>query len=185
MKKGIKTKGFFTYLRKTYRFAKKSKKNLIFMFIGCIIYCVVSILSPLLTARRIVALTSSLWQRLILITFVILFVEFVRNFIRFCNNYFMDRFYFAIKKNIQSKLTKETLKIDMHTLNNNSSGLFIERINEDTNTLADAFNIIVDNGTFCLSNIGILISMFFLNKIIFFIYCLFLIMGKNMQQIRF
>ncbi len=175
MKKENKTKGFFTYLRKTYRFAKKNKKDLIFIFIGCIIYCIVSILSPLLTAKRIVALTDSLWQRLILITFVILFVEFVRNFIRFCNNYFMNRFYFAIKKNIQSKLTKETLKIDMHTLNNNSSGLFIERINEDTNTLADAFNIIVDNGTFCLSNIGILISMFFLNKIIFFIYCLFLI----------
>ena len=167
--------GFFGYLKKTYKFAKKDKKNLIFLVLGCILYCTVSVLSPLLTAKRIVALTSSSWQQLILITIAILIIEVTLNFILLGNNYFMNRFYFAIKKNVQTELTEETLKIDMHTLNNNSSGLFIERINEDTNNLADVFNTIVDYSTYILSNIGILISMFFLNKIIFCIYCLFLL----------
>ena len=175
MKKRKNSKSFFTYLKKTYLFAKKDKKDLIFLLLGSIIYCTVSILIPLLTARRIVALTSSLWQQLTLITIAIFLVEVVSNFILLGNNYFMNRFYFAIKKNIQSQLTKETLKINNATLNNNSSGLFIERINEDTNNLADVFNKIVDYGTYILSNIGILISMFFLNKLIFCIYCLFLI----------
>ena len=175
MKKRKNAKSFFTYLKKTYLFAKKNKKDLIFLLLGSIFYCVVSILIPLLTARRIVALTSSLWQRLILITFIIFLIEVISNFILLMNNYFMNRFYFAIKKNIQSELTKETLKIDMQTLNNNSSGLFIERINADTSNLADVFNKIVDYGTYILSNIGILISMFFLNKLIFVIYSLFLI----------
>ena len=170
-----KVKGFFTYLKKTYVFAKNDKMNFVFISLGCILYCAVSILSPFLAAKRIVALTSSLWQQLILITFSLLFVELVLNFIRFSNNYFMNRFHFLLKKNIQSALTRETLKIDMRTLNNNSSGLFIERINEDTNNLAEVFNTIVDYGTYILSNIGILISMFFLNKLIFCIYCLFLI----------
>ncbi len=175
MKKEKKYKGFFTYLKKTYLFTKNNKKYLIFIVLGCFLYCVVSVLGPLLTARRIVALTSSLWHQLILITLAILLVELVLDFLRFCNNYFMNRFYIAIKNNIQFELTKETLKIDMHTLNNHSSGLFIERINEDTSNLADVFNTIVDYGTIILSNVGILISMFFLNKIIFLIYCLFLI----------
>ncbi len=174
--------GFFDYLKKTYTFAKKDKKYFIFILLGCVTYCVLSILSPLLTARRIVALTSSLWEQLILITCAILFIELLYNLIRFCNNYFMSRFYFAIKKNIQSELTKETLKIDMHTLNTNSSGLFIERINEDTSNLAEVFNTIVDYSTLILSNIGIFISIFFLNKVIFLIYFLFLIILYSSQK---
>lgn len=170
-----KLKGFFSYLKKTYAFAKKDKKYLIFFLIGSIIFCAISVIAPLLSARQIVALTSELWKQLAFITFCVLCIELLRNVVRYFNNCFFNRFFFSIKKNIQLKLATETLKINMDTLNHNSSGLFIERINNDSDTLSDVFVIIIDYGTFILSNVGIFISIFFLNKIIFLIYLLFLL----------
>lgn len=171
-----KLKGFFGYLKKTYSFAKKDKKYLIYFFIGCILYCTISVVAPLLTAKQIVNLTSELWNQLILITAAILGIELLRNLVRFFNNYSTNRFFFSVKKNIQLELAKETLKINMHTLNNNTSGLFIERINNDSGTLADVFVMVVDYVTHLISNIGILFSIFFLNKIIFVVYFLFLLL---------
>ncbi len=133
------------------------------------------LLPPLLSARQIVSLTSELWKQLAFITLAVLGIELLRNVVRYVNNCFINRFFYSVKKNIQLEVAKETLKINMHTLNQNSSGLFIERINNDSTTLADIFITLVDYVTFLLSNIGIFISIFFLNKIIFLIYLVFLL----------
>lgn len=170
-----KLKGFFSYLKKTYAFAKQDKKYLIFFLIGSIFYCAISVIAPLLTAKRIVSLTSELWTQLIIITIAIFAIEILRNFVRYFDNCFMNRFFYSVKKNIQLEVAKETLKTNMDTLNHNTSGLFIERINNDSDTLSDVFVVIVDYITFLLSNIGVFISIFFLNKIIFLIYLLFLL----------
>lgn len=169
-------KGAWNYLKRTYEYAKKDKKYLIFFIIGCIIYGIISVLAPLLAAKQIVALTDETWKQLFLITLAILIIELLRNLDRYCNNYFTNKYFFAVQKNIQLDVAKETLKIDTQTLNNNSSGVFIERIGNDTETLADIFVIIIDYVTFIVSNIGIFISIFFLNKTIFFIYLTFLIL---------
>lgn len=165
----------FGSLKKTYQFAKKDKKYLIYFLIGSILYCTISVVAPLLSAKRIVSLTGELWNQLIFITFAILFIELLRNTIRYFNNCFINRFFYSVKKSIQLEVAKETLKLTMDTLNSNSSGIFIERINNDSSTLADIFVIIVDYLTFLVSNIGIFISIFFLNKIIFLIYFFFLL----------
>lgn len=170
-----KLKGFFSYLKKTYAFAKKDKKYLIFFLIGSIFYCVLGVIVPLLTAKRIVSLTSELWLQVSLTTLAILIIELINVFILYIDNCFINRFFYSVKKNIQLKLAKETLKINMDTLNHNSSGLFIERINNDSDELANVFLILIDYITFLLSNIGVFISIFFLNKIIFLIYLLFLL----------
>lgn len=168
-------KGTWTYLKKTYTFAKKDKKYLIYFILGCILYSTISIIAPLLSAKQIIALTNETWKQLFLITLVILGIEILRNIDRYFNNYFIDKYFYAVKRNIQIEVTKETLKINTKTLNNNSSGVFIERIGNDTDTLADIFWLIIDYITDIVTNIGILCSIFFLNKIIFLVYLLFLI----------
>ncbi len=175
MEEKKKLKGFLGYLKKTYTFAKKDKKYLFFFLIGSILYCTISVIAPLLSARQIVSLTSELWKQLTFITFCILCIELLRNVVRYFNNCFMNRFFYSVKKNIQLEVARETLKLKMNTLNHNSSGLFIERINNDSDTLSDVFVVIIDYVTFILSNIGIFISIFFLNKIIFLIYLVFLL----------
>lgn len=179
MKEKIKKeKGFqgvFTYIKKTYTYAREDKKYLIYFLILCIFYSVVSIVAPLFSAKRIVALTSEVWEQVLFITFAILVVEIGRNIIRYLSNLCTTKFFYAVKKNIQLAAARETLKINMDTLNTNSSGLFIERINNDTGTMADIFVIVIDYLSEIISNIGILCGIFFLNKVIFLVYVLFLL----------
>ena len=164
----------FAYIKKTYQYAKEARKYLVYFLIACILYSVISIVAPLLSAKQIVALTSEVWSQLILITFLIFVVEIGRNIVRYFSNACTTRFFYAVKKNIQLAVARETLKMDMQTLNTNSSGLFIERINNDTGTMADIFVIVVDYLSEIISNVGILMGIFFLNKVIFLVYFLFL-----------
>lgn len=46
------------YIKKTYQYAKEARKYLVYFLIACILYSVISIVAPLLSAKRIVALTS-------------------------------------------------------------------------------------------------------------------------------
>ncbi len=162
------------YIKKTYQYAKEARKYLIYFLLACILYSVISIVAPLLSAKRIVALTSEVWNQLILITFLVFVVEIGANIVRYFSNACTTKFFYAVKKNIQLEVARETLKIDMQTLNSNSSGLFIERINNDTGTMADIFVIVVDYLSEIISNVGILMGIFFLNKVIFLVYFLFL-----------
>ena len=72
-------------------------------------------------------------------------------------------------------MIKETLKIDTKTLNANSSGLFIERIGNDVENMASIIIKVIDYGTIILSSITVFVSIFFLNKAIFFLYLIFIL----------
>lgn len=167
--------GTFKYLKRTYLYAKKEKKYLFYFLIGCILLSAISVLAPLLSAKQLVALTSNIWTQLFWITVAIFAIELLRNLIRYINNYFINKYFFAVKKNIQMEVAKETLKINTDTLNKHSSGVFIERMGNDTETLADIFILVIDYLTYLISMIGIFFSIFFLNRLIFFLYFLFLL----------
>jgi len=99
-------KGSWTYLKRTYKFAKKDKKYLIYFIGGCITYSIISILTPLLSAKQIVALTSETWQQLFYITLAILGIEILRNIDRHFNNYFINKYFFAVKEKYSNRSCK-------------------------------------------------------------------------------
>ncbi len=165
----------WTYLKKAYKFSGKYKKYLLGFIVGSLVYSGISIVAPLLAARQIVSLTSELWEQLFYITLAILGIELLRNVDRYFNNYFINCYFYAVKKSVQLEVSRETLRITNQVMNDNSSGVFIERILNDTDTMADVFWLIIDYGIQIITNIGILVSIFFLNKVLFLLYLIFLI----------
>jgi len=129
-----------------------------------------------LSAKQIVALTNETWEQLFLITIAILGIEIFRNFVQWINDRSIDKYFYVARKNIKLALARETLKIDTKTLMANSSGTFIERISHDADILAEIFFQIIDYTGALLTQLGILCSIFFLNKIIFFVYLVFLVL---------
>ena len=178
----MKKNQLFYYLKKTYKYAYEGKKYLYYFLILCIIMCIIDILVPLISAQLIITLTSGAWEQLFLMILATFGIEIIRNIIRFLSSKYSLKYYFAVKKNIQSDIAKETLKIQTATLNQNSSGIFIERISSDTNTMADIFNSMIDYGTYLITAIGIFISIFFLNKLIFSLYFIFILILFILQK---
>lgn len=168
-------RGIFKNLKSTYQYAKGGKKYLIlFLFIN-ILLTIISIVVPVLVAKRLVVLTSGVFDQLLLIIFAIFIIEIMRNIGHYFYNQVYNRFYYDVRKNLQLSLTEETLKITQEDLNNNSSGVFIERINNDTDNLTDIFANLIDYLVNIIGNIGVLIVVFSINMYIGLAYVLFII----------
>lgn len=162
-------------LKSTYRYARKGKKYLFwFLFINLIL-TIISVIIPVIIAKRMVVLTSGLFEKLLGIIFIIFIIEIFRNIIRYLYNYVYNKFYYDVRKNLQIELTRETLKLSQDELNHNSSGVFIERINNDTDNLTDIFTTLIDYIISIIGNIGVLISVFLINIYLGFAYIVFII----------
>ena len=107
---------------------------------------------------------------------------------RYLGNWGYNKFYFDARRNLQVELAKETLKITQSDLNAKSSGVFIERINNDTDTITDIFTTLIDYSTSVISALGIFLSTLFINPLIFVTYlvCIIIlfIMSRKQAQIN-
>lgn len=169
-------KGFFKYLKKTFFYAGRKEKLYLFLFfIITVLTCVVNILGPIFTARQIVYLTDLVWKQLFIVTIVIFLTEISRNFLRYFGNVFIGRYYLGIKATIQIELARETLKIKTETMNENSSGMFVERMGQDVSSMIDIFVSLIDYSTSFISGVGVLVAIFFINKVIFLLYLVFVV----------
>lgn len=162
-------------LKSTYKYAKKGKKYLGFFLIGNILITIFSIIVPLIIARRLILLTSGLFQKLLIVSFAIFLCEIIINVIVYFTNYVYNMFYYDVHKNLQIELIRETLKITQNDLNTHSSGVFIERINNDTNNVTEIFTETIDYLIKIVGNIGILVSICFINIYLGLVYIIYII----------
>lgn len=158
-----KDRGLLKNLKSTYKYAKKGRKYL-WLFLGInILMTTISVVAPVLGAQRLLALTNNNFQKLLVFIVAIFGLEIFRNICRLVYNYTYSKFYYDVRKNLQMELVRETLKITQHDLNNNSSGVFIERISGDTNSLTDIFTTLIDYIVSIIGNLGILVTVLVIN----------------------
>lgn len=172
-----KYKGFFKHLKRTYKYASRKEKIYLFLFLFiALLMCGVNIIAPYFSAKQIVYLTDSMWKQLTFITLVILLVELSHNLLRYFGNKLIGLYYLGVKAKLQIKLAEETLKIKTEVMNENSSGMFSERVGQDVSSMTDIFISLIHYVTSFITGVGVLIAIFFLNKVMFFLYISFLIL---------
>ena len=168
-------KKFIDNLKLTWPYVKDSKRDLIIYIIANIINTIICIIVPELSANLIIDLTNNLFYQLISIAIIIFFVEILRNLAIFFTRRLSSKIYRESFTRIQTSLGKEILKLDNKTIDANSSGVFIQRMTGDTDLLADVFTVLTDNLTSIITNVGIYIAVFLINKIIFIYLLLVLV----------
>ncbi len=159
-------------IKKVYEYGKEYKKNLIEMIIAVISSTIIGIVVPLLTAKQIIYFTSNLWKQLIIISLVIFgvqaYISFAAMFFTRRNSHYFQR---GTMKNLQMKLGKEILKISQNDLESNSSGMFIQRIVNDTEKMS---NFIgwggLEHLRHILANVGALFATLIINREVFLYY---------------
>ena len=159
-------------IKKVYQYGKEYKKNLIGMIFAVISSTIIGIIVPLLTAKQIVYFTSSLWKQLIIISLVIFGVQ---SYINFAAMFFTRRnskyFQRGTMKKLQIKLGKEILKISQKDMDSNSSGMFIQRIVNDTEKMADFIGWGgLEHLRHILANVGALVATLIINRQVFLYY---------------
>ena len=160
-------------LKRVYSYGKEYRKN---MFIFCflsLIFIFVNVIYPILTAKQLTSLTGGLYKELITVTLIILgfyILSAIKTIIIKKNT---QVFFRGTFKKIQTAVSKEILKIKVADIDKNSSGVFIERLNADCSELSHIFTIGVGHLTGLLTNIGVFIAVFIINKwaFLYYLFC--------------
>ena len=158
---------FFKKLKFTWKYAKDQKKNLIWFIIVNILIIAISVVVPILSAKIIVYLTDNEFHQLLLIAFVILLVEWFRNICHYFKRHNSNILFRETYVNLQTSLGKEILKIENKNIDSTGSGLFIQRLTNDTSRLSEVFPMLIDFLTNIITDIGIFVAIFIINKVVF------------------
>lgn len=158
---------FFSNLKKAWIYGKTQKKFIIGYIIFNIIFVFINLFVPILSAKAIVELTSNKLKQVIYIGLIILVVELLRNFANYITGYFRQQIYRETYSKLETTLGAEILKIENQNLDEKGSGLFIQRLTNDASKIADIFVVLNIYLTHILTDIGIFLAIFIINKIIF------------------
>lgn len=161
----------FTNIKKVYQYGKEYKKNLIMLIVGTFSGAIIGVVLPLLTAKQIVYFTSDTIEQVIGVSLIILLVQAYRAFAAlFFVRRNSQRFRRGTMKNIQIELGKEVLKISQTDMDSNSSGMFIQRVTNDTEKISDFFWEGLNSLRNILANVGSLFAIFIINFQAFLYY---------------
>ncbi len=148
-------------------YAKEQKSLLIKYIIANVLNIIISLVVPILSAKIIIYLTENSFYQLILMSVAIFIIENIRNLVNYNARYYAQVIYRETFTKIQTDLGKNILKLENKVIDNNSSGVFIQRLTNDTSRLADIFNVLNIYIANIIIDIGIFGAVFIINKIVF------------------
>ena len=181
-------KELFVNLKFASKYCKQKFK--IFVFIVMNLFNVsVNTIIPIFFAKVVVDITDNQLKQIIILAFVILFLCSI--------SLVLDHFVVILSKsiynnalsNIQMSLASEVLKLENSSIDQNGTGVFIERLSSDSQVLADIFNSLTDKISYILMFVGSL-TVIFLTSDLVFLYVLigiiltYMLIYKNTKKLN-
>lgn len=157
-------------LKKVYKFGKKYKWSLIWQVVGCIIGITINIIIPLISAYLIVNFTNSAWEQVIYMAIVLSVVHIVDELKSVLIRKNTQIFRRGTVRNLQMKLGIEILNMEQSDIDSISSGVFIQRITNDTDKMAEMFTTGMGHLTGVISNVGSFIAILIIDYHMFIYY---------------
>lgn len=178
---------FMKNIKKTWSYIKECKANLIGYAIVSIVEAVIGAILPLISAKIILNITDGVMMQLILSALTVFGIEFILYIVFYFKGFLYQKVYQKTLINLQSAVARETLNLEIREIDKASSGLFIDRLNKDTGDISGMFMEYTYWTSYVISNIGVLVAVFILNRYLF-VYavitsiCIFLINKKRLSK---
>lgn len=160
-------KSFKLNVKRTWEYIKKAKMYLVGYVIVTIVEAVISAIVPLFVAKIILGITNGVINQLILSALTVFLIRFLLYISYFLKGYFYQQIYQKTLIGIQTRVAKEILNLEIEEIDKNTSGLFIDRLNKDTEDIAGLFMEYAYWFSYIITNIGVLVTLFLLNKYMF------------------
>ena len=176
-------KEVWSNLKFAWIYAKNEKMKIIGFMLCNIIQIAISIVVPIISANIIVNLTANKLFQVLFVAIILYIVENIRNVISFLCRYFAQTTYRETFVRLQLDLGKSILKLKNSSIDENSSGVFIQRLTNDTTKIADVFNILNFHLLDIITNIGIFIAVLIIDyRIFLFLIVMILVIGFFEQR---
>ena len=148
-------------------FIKKQKKIIIPMLILSIILSLIGVLTPILSAKLLLNLSNKALDKLLNIALFIFLVEATRNIISFIFSLISEKCMTKIITEVRLEMLRETFRIETSETDKNNTGIFIDRIKNDTGRITNIFSDLTSSFVDFISNVGILAASFIISPYIF------------------
>ena len=172
MKNEKKKNTLRTNLKKTWKYVKEGKRYLLVYLFISVLEAVISAILPLCSAKIILNITDGLIDQLLYTALSVLAIEVLLYTTWLAKTSCYRKIYHIALTNLQIAVARETLKLEISEIDKSSSGVFIDRLNKDTQDISGIFMDYTYWLSNVISNIGVLVAIFALNKY-FFVYALF------------
>lgn len=163
---------FFQNIKKTWQYIKEAKWNLVGYATVSIIEAIIGAILPLISANIILNITDGMMEQLFFSALAVFGIEIILFILYYFKVFFYSIVYRKTLVNLQIAVARETLKLEVKEMDKESSGVFIDRLNRDTQDISGMFMEYTYWMSYVISNIGVLVAIFFLNHY-FFIYAMF------------
>lgn len=154
-------------LKRTWKYIKKAKFDLIFYVVVSILEAIISAIMPLVSAKIILNITNAIIEQLILSSLVVLGLDVLIYICYFLKGLFYQKIYRKTLINIQEDVAREILKLEVSEIDKHTSGLFINRLNKDTEDISGLFMEYAYWLSYIITNLGVLIAIFVLSRHLF------------------
>ena len=173
---------------KNYRFAWKyigsQKSTLFFSVFLQFLSVIFGIVAPVLSARIIVNYMDSQVKQVIVLAAALLVIQLLKNLVLYESNRGYNKVYCQTLSLLENDLIRSTLRIKNSCLDEKGSGLFIQRLTNDTSRIATGFNRIADMIAQAVNYIGILLAMLVISPYGFLLTLVLLIAESAMEIYR-
>ena len=157
-------------LKKSFKYVKNNKKNLIIGIVISLLEVPLSILNPILTSKIVLNLNEFMYENVLRIAaFMVLTYSFA-HILTFLASIVNKRYYTNVTYDVKKELMKETFNIKTSCFDEVGTGLFTNRLENDTSNIAYVFDTLTSTIVQILSNIGIFVVIFSISKIMFLFF---------------
>ena len=151
----------------TWKYTRQSKGYLALAVALQLISVVFMIIAPILSAKIIVQLTDIAVYQMLWTALSLFAVNIASAAIMAGCNWAYNVVYNKTLTLLEAEISENVLQIENKAVEENGTGLFIQRLTVDTSNLATAFNTLADNISQICQYVGILAAMFIVSPLVF------------------
>ena len=140
-------------------YLRKSRRELSAAFISQILVIVFNIIIPLLTARLITAYTDSEAIRIIYIALALSAAGIISYFLDHFSAISFAKVYNSLLNELETDLSRRFFRLEDRCVNDHGSGLFIQRMVNDTENVANGFGNVTKTLAFLVGIMGVIIAV--------------------------
>ena len=174
--------------RRNYRFAwkyvREHRKLLFFSITIQFISVILGVVAPVLSAKVVVKYMDNQVTQVIVVAAILLAVQLTKNLLLVGSNKGYNKVYSRTLNSLESDLVRGALQIKNHCMEEKGSGLFIQRLTNDTARMATGFGRIADMVAQAVNYIGILLAMLVINPFVFMLALVLLLIESFMEIYR-
>lgn len=178
-------------MKKKYNFIQKCRiffhgfqKQFIFIGVLSIITSSMSFIEPIIDANIVTNITQLNLENAIFLALILLLLRLVMQLLHYLSNILFSSVKFRSILNIRMKVCNAYVRIKSKVLDQNESGVFLERIKNDPSDITDLFTDIQDYVIGIITNLGIVFYVYWIHPIIGLFYTIAILILFFIQKYR-